>query len=249
LISGPYMQGDLEINMEGPIPSLPYLQMTIETMAHFGQTVAVPDVHRYVIKGGGHYRGQDYHVEGDVSSASYFFLAAALLKGRIRVENINPQTLQGDIGMIPIMEELGCTVIRGDHWIELTGDNLKEGDRQYDLSDMPDMVPTLAVLAAMRPGRTIITNVSHLRHKESNRLAAMVAELNRTGIQAHETEDGMLIDGGSPHGAEIETYNDHRIAMSFAIMGLAVPDISIKNTACVNKSFPSFWDMLDGLYR
>jgi 3-phosphoshikimate 1-carboxyvinyltransferase len=113
---------------------------------------------------------------------------------------------------------------------------------------MPDMVPTLAILAALRSGQTIIGNVAHLRHKESNRLAALVAELNRVGIQSRETEDGILIHGGRPHGAEIETYNDHRIAMSFAVLGLAVPGIRIRNSACVNKSFPEFWDILDGLY-
>jgi len=114
---------------------------------------------------------------------------------------------------------------------------------------MPDMVPTLAVLAARRPGRTIIANVSHLRHKESNRLAALATELQRTGILARETEDGLEIEGGTPTGAIIETYNDHRIAMAFAILGLVTPGIVIRDREVVNKSFPSFWQALDGLYR
>jgi 3-phosphoshikimate 1-carboxyvinyltransferase len=115
------------------------------------------------------------------------------------------------------------------------------------MGDMPDMVPTMAVLSAFRPGRTVITHVAHLRVKESNRLAALVAELNRTGIRVQETADGLIIDGGQPQGAEIETYRDHRIAMSFAVAGLAVPGMKIKDSRCVNKSFPGFWDTLDKL--
>jgi 3-phosphoshikimate 1-carboxyvinyltransferase len=114
---------------------------------------------------------------------------------------------------------------------------------------MPDMVPTLAVLAAFREGLTVITNVAHLRFKESDRIAAMVNELTRIGIAAKATEDGLVVNGGKPRGAEIETYNDHRIAMSFSVAGLAVPGVRIKNEQCVRKSFPGFWDELKKLYE
>ena len=248
LISGPYMREGLDLELEGRIPSLPYVAMTLETMAAFGQEAISLPPHRYVVKGGGCYSGRPYRVEGDVSSASYFFLAAALSQGRVRVDNVNPETRQGDIGLVPILEKLGCTVTRGDHWIELRGKSLTAGEYRFDFGEMPDMVPTFSVLSALRPGRTIIANVSHLRHKESNRLAAMATELNRVGIRAEETEDGLRIDGGTPHGAEIETYNDHRIAMSFAILGLVTPGIRITNSACVGKSFPEFWETLAGLY-
>jgi 3-phosphoshikimate 1-carboxyvinyltransferase len=143
------------------------------------------------------------------------------------------------------METLGILVIRGDDWVEVTGKEMRKGEYVFDMGDMPDVVPTLAVLAAIRPGRTIIKNVSHLRVKESDRIAAVVAELERTGIGAEETGDGLIIYGGKPHGAEIETYNDHRIAMSFAMLGLVIPGIKIKNRNCVNKSFPCFWDELE----
>ncbi len=249
LISAPYAQRDVAIGLAGKIPSLPYIRMTLESMKDFGQSVQSPTPRQYIVEGGQTYKGRDYRVEGDISSASYFFLAAALLKGRIRIENINPQTVQGDIQLVTLMESLGVEVIKGDHWIEMSGGDLNPGTRRFDLGDMPDMVPTFAVLSAMRPGRTIIENVAHLRHKESDRLSAMVTELTRVGIHAEETSDGLLIDGGSPHGAEIETYNDHRIAMSFAILGLAIPGMRIKNSACVNKSFPDFWDTLDKIYQ
>ena len=111
------------------------------------------------------------------------------------------------------------------------------------------MVPTLAVLSALRPGRTVIANVAHLRLKESDRLTAVATELKKTGIQVEERQDSLIITGGQPRVAEIETYNDHRIAMSFAILGLAVPGMKIKNPACVDKSFPGFWKELDKLYH
>jgi len=125
---------------------------------------------------------------------------------------------------------------------------LKSGEIIFDFGEMPDMVPTLAILAACRPGKTIIKNVAHLRIKESNRLEALVRELTKTGIKAQETEDGLIIDGGRPHGAEIETYNDHRIAMSFAVLGLYVPGMKIKDPDCVQKSFPGFWEELKKIY-
>jgi 3-phosphoshikimate 1-carboxyvinyltransferase len=115
------------------------------------------------------------------------------------------------------------------------------------MGDMPDMVPTLAVLSAVRPGRTVIRNVAHLRIKESDRLRATARELARTGILAEEREDGLVITGGRPHGAEIETYDDHRIAMSFAMLGLAVPGMRILGGGCVKKSFPGFWEEMEKL--
>ena len=237
----------MTIVLEGKIPSLPYVALTMETMGAFGVAVVADGAGRYVVKSGQRYRGREYRVEGDVSSASYFFLAAALLKGRIRVENINPRTGQGDIAFLTILERLGCTVIRGENHVEIEGGEMPGGEMTFDLGAMPDMVPTLAVLSALRPGRTIIRNVAHLRLKESDRLAALVNELRKTGISAEEITDGIAITGGSPHGAAIATYNDHRIAMSFAVLGLAVPGMRIDGEECVGKSFPGFWRVLEGL--
>lgn len=248
LISAPLAREDFSLELQGSIPSMPYVEMTAALMKQFGVEVDRPSSTRFLIKARQKYQGITCRIEGDVSSASYFFLAAALCQGRVRVEPIIPNTLQGDIGFLRVLEELGCGVIRSDHWVEVTGGRLKSGEIIFDFGDMPDMVPTLAVLAACRPGRTIINNVAHLRIKESNRLEALVRELTRTGIKAQETEDGLIIDGGRPHGAEIETYNDHRIAMSFAVLGLAVPGTKIKDPDCVQKSFPGFWDELKKLY-
>ncbi len=121
-----------------------------------------------------------------------------MCRGTVKVQPIPSETLQGDIRFLKILEALGCTVIQGDHWVEVTGKKLISGEFIFDLGDMPDMVPTLAILAACRPGRTIIKNVAHLRIKESNRLEALVRELTKTGIKAEETEDGLKIEGGKP---------------------------------------------------
>jgi len=244
LICAPFGEKDTVLELQGHIPSLPYIDMTMEVMKEFGVEVTKESPSRYSVKSAQRYEGKRYRIEGDVSSASYFFLAAALCRGRVRVQNINPRTLQGDIKFLPIMERLGCTVIRKDDWVEVVGGELTLGEYIFDLGDMPDMVPTLSILAAVRPGRTIIKNVSHLRMKESNRLEALVTELKKVGVLAEERDDGLVIDGNRPRGAEIETYGDHRIAMSFAMLGLATPGIRIKERDCVNKSFPGFWEGL-----
>jgi len=247
LIISPFATGETAIVLQGRIPSLPYIALTVETMRAFGVEVDLDGAGRYVVKGGQRYRGCEYRIEGDVSSASYFFLAAALLKGRMRLENINPRTSQGDIAFLALLERLGCRVLRGEHSVEVVGGEMPDGEMTFDLGAMPDMVPTLAVLSALRPGRSLIRNVAHLRLKESDRLAAMVNELRKTGIAAEELADGLAVTGGSPHGATITTYNDHRIAMSFAVLGLAAPGMRIEGEQCVGKSFPGFWTALEKL--
>jgi 3-phosphoshikimate 1-carboxyvinyltransferase len=249
LIGAPYAEGDIEIELTGRTVSQPYIDMTMDVMGHFGAEVITREEKLFNVRSGRHYRGRRYAIEGDASSASYFFLAAVLCRGRVKVVNINPASLQGDINVLGIMEKLGCSVVRGDAWIEVTGGPLRAGDFVFDMGNMPDMVPTLAVLAAFRQGQSIITNVSHLRIKESDRIAALVNELKKIGVAAKETADGLIIAGGKPHGACIETYNDHRIAMSFAIAGLAIPGISIGDSNCVGKSFPGFWDELSRVYE
>lgn len=247
LIAAPFFDKDTVVAVEGQIPSLPYIALTVEAMAAFGVDVAVDGNGRYVIQAGQRYRGREYRIEGDVSSASYFFLAAALLKGRMRVENIDPRTGQGDIAFLALLERLGCRVRRGENHVEIEGGALPEGEMTFDLGSMPDMVPTLAVLSALRPGRSVIRNIAHLRLKESDRLAALVSELGKTGIGAQEIPDGIVVTGGTPRGAAIATHNDHRIAMSFAVLGLLVPGMVIEGSECVGKSFPGFWHALEGL--
>ncbi|HDQ04687.1 MAG TPA: 3-phosphoshikimate 1-carboxyvinyltransferase [Deltaproteobacteria bacterium] len=243
LLCAPYTEQGIELTLRGRVASLPYIDLTLAVMRDFGVKIEL-EKNKYTAKGGNSYQGREYRVEGDASSASYFFLAAAILQRPIRVMGINRVSRQGDIRLLNIFEELGCRVESQEDWVEVTGGSLAKGDFTFDLNDMPDMVPTLAMLAAFRQGKTTITNVEHLRIKESNRLAAMATELTRVGIKAKETEDGIIITGGKMKPAEIKTYNDHRIAMSFAIASLVVPGIGISDKKCVDKSFPEFWDEL-----
>jgi len=247
LIAAPYATRDTRITLAGRIPSLPYIAITVEAMAEFGVTVHPETSGGYLVRGGQSYRGTDCRIEGDASSASYFALAAALSGGKVTIDNVPLRTRQGDIAFLKLLEELDCRVAVRGNGVAVTGGPLPAGTRRWDLKDMPDMVPTLAVLAARRSGRTIIANVAHLRLKESDRLAALATELRKMGVPVAEAPDSLAIDGGSPHGAEIDTYNDHRIAMSFAVLGLVVPGVRIRNPRCVDKSFPGFWRELGKL--
>lgn len=247
LICSPFASGDVEIMVRGSLASRPYVNLTLKTMKDFGVSAERVGENRFRVRSGQHYCGTDYAVEGDASSASYFFLAAALSRGSVRVSPLTRDTLQGDGNFLTLLEKLGCTVSSGESWVGVRGASLIGGEFVFDMGDMPDMVPTLAVLSAVRPGRTVIRNVAHLRIKESNRLEALARELTKTGIRVEEREDGLVIEGGSPRGAEIETYDDHRIAMSFAVLGLAVPGMRIRNGSCVGKSFPGFWKELGKL--
>jgi 3-phosphoshikimate 1-carboxyvinyltransferase len=248
LIAAPYALGDVDVEIRGSAVSRPYVEMTLATMKAFGVAVEKHTENLFFVRQGQRYQGCRYLIEGDLSSASYFFLAAALCGGRVRVLNANFWTHQGDVRFLRYLKEFGCSVTATDQWIEVTGGTLVGGDFTASMEDLPDMVPTLAVLAACRQGRTFIRNVAHLRIKESNRLEALATELTKTGIRTELLDDGLIITGGKPREAEIETYNDHRIAMSFAVLGLAVPGMRIRNPACVRKSFPGFWEELGKLY-
>lgn len=244
LLCAPYTKKGIDLSLAGEIVSAPYIDLTVSVMRDFGAKVNETGRHEYSVEAGKIYKGRDYFVEGDASSASYFFAAAAILKKPVRVHGIGSGSRQGDMRLLKVLEKLGCRISSGDNWVEVACDGLREGDFTFDLNDMPDMVPTLATLAAFRRGQTVITNVAHLRLKESNRLGALAAELSRIGIVVSETADGLIIQGGNPRPAQIETYNDHRIAMSFAVAGLAAPGIEIMDKKCVDKSFPTFWEEL-----
>jgi len=245
LMVAPYAREDVTLEVTGSFASKPYVDITRDIMSAFGVEIRNRGVRSFFIKSGQRYLPQTYRIEGDASNASYFFSAAAVCKGRVKVENLKSSTLQGDIRFLDILERMGCRVNRGDHWMEVLGGELHGVD--MDMNEMPDLVPTLAITAVFAKGKTLIQNIAHLRLKESDRLHALAAELSKMGIRVTEGEDRLEIEGGKPHGAEIETYDDHRMAMSFAIAGLAVPGIKIKGERCVDKSFPGFWEVLGRL--
>jgi 3-phosphoshikimate 1-carboxyvinyltransferase len=240
LMIAPYAQEDVHMEITGQLASKPYVDITLNIMSAFGVEVESDGYHSFFVRAGQRYLPKTYRIEGDASNASYFFSAAAVTQGKVRVENLQPASVQGDVRFLNILEKMGCKVIRGNGWAEVCGKELQ--GIEIDMNTMPDLVPTLAVTAAFARGETVIKNIGHLRFKESDRIEALALELSKMGIQVEEGEDYLKIEGGEVHGAEIDTHNDHRLAMSFGVAGLAVSGVKVKGEECVNKSFPDFWE-------
>jgi 3-phosphoshikimate 1-carboxyvinyltransferase len=247
LLAAPYATMDTQIDLVGPLVSRPYVQMTLEVMADFGVEVSVEEEMCFLVTGSQAYTARRYVIEGDASSATYFMAAAAICGGQIRISNINPDSLQGDLRFADILETMGCKVNRLGEGLEITGPLSNHGDLSFDLHEVPDMVPALAVVSAFRKGKTILQNIGHLRIKESDRVSALTRELRKIGATVEETAEQMIVQGVAGRGAEIDCYSDHRIAMSFAITGLVIEGIVIKDPDCVKKSFPDFWKTLGSL--
>lgn len=249
LLSGPCLQGGLEIAVDGALVSRPYVDLTLDVMRAFGATVDVEGgagaATVFRVAAGG-YVGTELAIEPDASAASYFFAAAAICGGTVRVEGLGAGSHQGDLGVVSVLEAMGAEVEQGPDWTEVRGTGTLHGV-DVDLRDLSDTVPTVAIVAACASTRTELRGIGFIRAKESDRIGAVVAELRRCGVQASETADGMLIDPGQPVGATVHTYDDHRIAMAFAVLGLRVPGIVIDEPGCVAKTFPGFFDVLDGL--
>jgi 3-phosphoshikimate 1-carboxyvinyltransferase len=247
LFIAPYTEEGLDITViEGPV-SRPYVDMTVAIMEKFGIRVNRNGYQQFKVRGGQTYRAGTYVVEPDCSQAGYFWAAAAITGAAVKVRGVQKDSYQGDVRFTELLAAMGCNVFEEKDGIKVVGGSLV--GIEADMADMPDLVPTLAVVAAFARGTTVIKNVAHLKAKESDRLASVINELNRMGIDATGRKNGLIIRGGAPGGAAIETYGDHRIAMSFAVAGLKVPGIIIKDESCVEKSFPNFWKVFEGLYQ
>lgn len=241
LLCAPYAKKKVTIKIIGELSSRPYVDMTIRMMKDFGVSVIEEKNNIFIVSPGQYYQGRNYNIEGDASSASYFLAAAAITGGRVKVTNIGENSIQGDSRFPRLLAAMGAKVRTGPDWTEVTGP-VKNGIKT-DLNEMPDMVLTLAVTSLFTHGRTVITNVRNLRYKESDRLKALSAELKKIGAIVEELPDGLIIEGGDLHGAEIDTYNDHRMAMALSLVGLRIPGIKIRNPECVDKTFPSFFEL------
>ncbi|MFC1533995.1 3-phosphoshikimate 1-carboxyvinyltransferase [Thermodesulfobacteriota bacterium] len=247
LLSGPYARKDVEIEVTGRLVSRPYVDLTLDVMSAFGIKVEHNDYRYFRVPAEKRYRPSRFTIDGDVSAASYFWGAAAVTGGTVITENIHPyKTRQGDIAILDILEEMGCNIKKNEDMAIVQGGELS--GIEVDMGAMSDMVPTLAAIALFAEGKTTIRNVSHLRFKESDRLGDTAFEWRKLGGRIEELEDGLVIHGGERlSGAEIDPHNDHRLAMSIAMVGLRVPGIRIKEEHCVDKSFPLFWKLWDTL--
>jgi 3-phosphoshikimate 1-carboxyvinyltransferase len=244
MLAGPYAARGVEIEVEGELVSAPYLDMTAGIMADFGVRVENDAYRRLRVPAGRRYTGRDYAVEPDASNASYFFAAAAVTSGRVRVPHLGRGSAQGDLTLLDVLEAMGCTVLREDAAIEVRGPKRLRGVAA-DFTRMGDVATTLAAIAPFADGPVTIRGIAQTHFEECDRPVATATELRRMGIRVDETWDSLTIYPGEPQPAAIQTYGDHRMAMSFAVTGLKAPGVAIAGPECVAKTFPEFFAVLD----
>ncbi|MBN1441951.1 MAG: 3-phosphoshikimate 1-carboxyvinyltransferase [Planctomycetes bacterium] len=256
LLAGPLARGRIRIRIQGELVSRPYIDLTIEGMRAFGASVSsridVMDGQPvFDVRPARGYSARDYFVEGDASAASYFYASAALTGATVRVEGVGRETAQGDIQCAEVLAAMGCRVTKEENAVIVTGGLLRGVD--WDCSEIPDVVPTLATVALFARGRSRFRGAAHLRHKESDRIASVASELGKLGGTLRELRDGIEVEGTagrerSPLApAQIDPWGDHRIAMALSIASLALPGISIRRPQVVAKSFPGFFQALASL--
>jgi 3-phosphoshikimate 1-carboxyvinyltransferase len=234
-----------EVVIEGASVSEPYIEMTLKMCAQFGYRIE---------RQGNHFRfiestnlPQVYHVEPDASAASYFLAIPAIMGGSLTLLGLNKQSLQGDVLFVDALEQMGCRVEWQQDAITVHGGPIN--GISIDMNAISDTAMTLAVVACFAQGPTTIRNVAHIRHKETDRIGAIATELRKVGVQVDEYNDGLRIVPRMMNGASLDTYNDHRMAMSLALLGLRVPGIIINDPGCVVKTYPGFWQDLEEVKR
>ena len=250
LMAAPYAQKPVEISVSGELQSKPFIDMTIKIMADFGASVKRDAYHKFVIEPQ-IYSARDYHIETDAMAAGYFWAAAAISGGRIKTTNIGSESKQGDRRFAEVLAEMGCTVNWTAESCEVIApkDGILKGG-SFDLNDMSDQAQTLAVVALFADSKVRIENIWNLRIKETDRLSALYKELSKFGVKVIEENDAIEIyplKDLKPKNIEIDTYNDHRMAMAFALAGLSLEGITIKDPGCVRKTFPEFFEVLGDL--
>jgi 3-phosphoshikimate 1-carboxyvinyltransferase len=247
LIASPYAREDVEIALTTPLMSRPYIDITLDVMKSYGIGVVNRDYSSFKIASGGRYRGRKYRIEGDYTNASYFLALAALTDSDITVHDLRMDSKQGDRVMLKILSKMGAEVKVGENEVRVIGDELR--GIEVDLKDSPDLVPTIAALACKAGGTTVIKNVEHARHKESDRLATCAREFRKFGAEIIEKQDGLVIKGAQRlKGALVESYGDHRLAMSLSILGLAAEGTTtVKGAECASISYPRFFNALESI--
>lgn len=248
LMAAPLFSGDVTIRIKGELVSKPYIDITLDTMAKFGVTVENDNYQTFTISGDAKYLAPGkFMVEGDASSASYFLAAGAIKGGTVRVTGIGQNSIQGDIRFADVLEAMGAKVVWNDEYVEITGAPLKGVN--MDMNHIPDAAMTIATTALFAEGPTTLTNIYNWRVKETDRLAAMAAELQKLGAKVEEGHDYIKVwPTDSLKHAEIDTYNDHRIAMCFSLVALSDTPVTINDPGCTRKTFPDYFTRFKTLY-
>jgi 3-phosphoshikimate 1-carboxyvinyltransferase len=239
----PYAAREVTVRLQaGVLVSRPYVDVTLDVMRKFGARVDFADTGSLHVCAQHRYRATRYVIEPDASTAAYFFAAAAISGGRVVVEDLPGHSAQADMGFLSVLERMGAQVTRGESSVEVIGPSAGLVGVDVDMNSMPDAVLAAAVTSAFARGPTHIRNVANLRIKETDRLHALETELRKLGAGAHADADALHITPAALHGAHIDTYDDHRMAMAFALVGLRVPGVVIREPACVSKSWPGYFD-------
>jgi 3-phosphoshikimate 1-carboxyvinyltransferase len=248
LLIAPRASAPVEVLVEGPRISGPYVRMTLEVMRAFGAVVEnrPPSGGSFSVQAPQKYAAREYAIEPDASGASYGLGAAAITGGEVLVEGLRLASSQGDAAFSRLLAQMGCAVEESAQGLRLTGTRALTGI-DVEMNGMPDAVPTLAAVALFAATPTRIRNVAHLRFKESDRIDALATEFRKLGGSVVVYEDGLEITPTPLHGGTVATYDDHRMAMAAALIGLRVPGVEVENPACVQKSFPLFWVEFDRL--
>lgn len=245
LIASPMAAGDVMIEVRGDLASQPYVAMTLSVIEAFGVSIIQDQMRKFIIPAPQGYLAAEFDIEPDASTASYFFAAAAVTGGRVTVEGLGLESCQGDLAFVDVLERMGCRVEQGPRHSTVWGpaDGRLIGV-DADLNRMPDVAPTLAVVAAFAEGPTRIRGVSNIRHKESDRLHALASELGSMQVPVEIHDDGItILPDHPPVAAAIRTHDDHRMAMSFAVAGLRLDGMVIRDADCVSKTFPEFFEL------
>jgi len=247
LMVGPYAQSPIEIELTTVLNSKPYVDMTIAVMKDFGIEIERDGYESFKTKPSAFFPLSSYSIASDASAASYFFAAPAICGGKVQVENISRQSLQGDIAFLDVLQQMGCTIEESDNSIMVHRLSSIVGV-DVDMRNIPDTAQTLAAIAPFASSPTRIRGIASARVKETDRVSATCTELKQLGVQVEEHEDGMTIYPCSTfQPASVQTYNDHRMAMSFALIGLRFDGVTIENPACVSKTFPNYFEILETL--
>lgn len=245
LMAAPACSSAVCLTVDGELVSKPYITMTLRMMEHFGVRVEHPDDLSAFRVEPQSYAARQYQIEPDASAASYFFAAAAITEGCVTVTGLTRDALQGDVQFVTALQQMGCEVRWDRDSITVIGRPLHGID--VDMNAISDTAQTLSVVAVFADSPTRIRDVGHMRHKETDRISAVANELRRAGIRVTEEPDGLLIEPGTPQPCSIETYDDHRMAMSFALLGLRIPGIRILDPECTAKTYPDYFSDLKSL--